>query len=532
MDTTESMSSIERLKQHFASRVLNQSRQLIDLWQLISAEPWSNEPTVDLVLQIEKLLSNAKRFGAGTHLLIANELLRCFASISPSEPPSASLLSEINSLFVKLSHASLRRSDGQVDELPCISQKPIYLALPKCESTELVAKQMRSFRLYPKLVESSSDLLHCVAQRRPAALVLDVDFDGDLNGLALAEQLQADYPIVFSYHNEAPSLEQQLLMMRNSSIGMFHLSDVHAIINKLEHVLEINPEPAYKVLVVDDSRAQALHTANTLRNKGIECEMVNDPLLVFDALQSFDPDLVLMDMYMPRCTGVELARVIRQQREYINLPIIYLSGEEDKERQLQAMSEAGDDFLTKPVESRHLLITINNRISRARQLQNLIARDSLTGLLNHTHTLTALQTAMNRHPDTPISFAMLDIDHFKQVNDTYGHPVGDNVIRNLSLFLRQHLRNTDPIGRYGGEEFAVVLVGADEEQAIHIMDSIRAGFAELIHDNKTLTATFSCGVAQWHGESLSELVSLADQALYVAKREGRNQVSGASSLSS
>jgi len=232
----------------------------------------------------------------------------------------------------------------------------------------------------------------------------------------------------------------------------------------------------------------------------------------------------LMDMYMPGCNGMELAKVIRQQREYINLPIIYLSGEEDRERQLAAMAEGGDDFLTKPVDPGHLLTTLRNRVSRARQLQNLIACDSLTGLLNHTHLLGALQDAMRTNSDVPISFVMVDIDHFKQVNDRHGHPVGDLVIRNLSLFLRQSLRKSDPIGRYGGEEFAIILLDATAQQARQIMDDIRLNFANLIHDGQSLKVTFSCGVAEWSGQSISELVAASDQALYCAKRNGRNQV--------
>lgn len=533
MDEQKTLSSTEKLRQHFASRVLNQARQLIDILQLTQHDDWSDDTLTNLTEHAERLLASAKRFEANNHITLVNQLLTCFTQIRPNEPLQPALKEQINALVLQLSRASLRRSDDQIEQLPSISQKPVYVAIANNQSTGLIAKQMQSFRLYPKLIQTEQQLLSKIEQRQPAALVLDLDFPQKGAGLPIAQQ-QTGIPIIFTYEHEKPSLEQQLQILRANSIGLFQQTDVHAIINCLEKELDIHPEPAFKVLVVDDSRAQSLHTANTLKKNGIECQTVNDPMLVFDVLEAYAPDLVLMDMYMPGCTGVELARVIRQQREYINLPIIYLSGEEDKERQLAAMSEAGDDFLTKPVESNHLLITISNRIARARQLQNLIARDSLTGLLNHTHTLAELQKAINHHADqnSPVTFVMLDIDHFKQVNDVHGHPVGDDVIRNLALFLKQHLRSTDPIGRYGGEEFAIVLTDANEEQAIGIMDSIRTGFAELIHDNKDLSVTFSCGVAQWQGESLSELVTLADQALYASKNAGRNRVTGASTITS
>ena len=536
MPEFEQLSSSERLKRHFSSKVLNLSRQLIDRWQLVVEDEWDAEIHQELAANAERLLSNAKRFEATTHRDIAHQILTLLASIPAEGHLSDIQFSLLNELIVTLSKTSLRRSDEELDKLPSISQQPIYLALNSEQSSSFINKQMQSFRLYPKQAQSQEELLELIKKRQPAALVIDVNFSGPEQGVVTAQkiqqQLDSPVPIVFVYRQQRPHPDLQLAMMRANGSGLYEISELQAIISKLEKVLKLDQAPAYKVLVVDDSRTQALFIGNILKTAGYQYEVVNQPMQVFDLLTQFNPDIVLMDMYMPECTGVELARIIRQQKEYINLPIIYLSGEEDRQRQLAAMAEAGDDFLTKPVEVDHLLATLTNRIKRARQLQNLIACDSLTGLLNHTHILAELQRALSNDPqsDTPISFVMLDIDHFKQVNDTYGHPVGDTVIRNLALYLRQHLRRSDPIGRYGGEEFAAVLVGANEEQAMTIMDSIRSGFGELIHDNDSLKASFSCGIAQWRGESLSELVSLADQALYLSKNNGRNRVSTASQV--
>ena len=315
-----------------------------------------------------------------------------------------------------------------------------------------------------KLQRTAHDFAIALERRHPAAVVLDLDFAGPGQGLELAQSLQQSrenpLPVLFTYRETPPTLEQRLATLRNGGLGIYEEMDVQSIIGHLENLLDSTPDVPFKILIIDDSRAQATHTANVLNKAGMVTQVANDPLLVLDVLSGFTPDLILMDMYMPGCNGMELAKVIRQQREYINLPIIYLSGEEDRERQLAAMAEGGDDFLTKPVDPGHLLTTLRNRVSRARQLQNLIACDSLTGLLNHTHLLGALQDAMRKNEDMPISFVMVDIDHFKQVNDRYGHPAGDLVIRNLSLFLRQSLRKSDPIGRYGGEEFAIILIDA------------------------------------------------------------------------
>ena len=320
---------------------------------------------------------------------------------------------------------------------------------------------------------------------------------------------------------------QKLLCLRLGGISSLESLAPQAIISQLEGLVNLVPDQPLRILIVDDSKSQALYTEKALNAAGMITQKVINPLEVWEVLESFRPEMILMDMYMPECNGVELAKVIRQDTHYINIPIIYLSGEEDKERQLAAMAEGGEDFLTKPVDPRHLLSTVRTRGKRARELSQLIARDSLTGLYNHTHILKALdeQIKLAQRNNSQLCFVMIDIDHFKQVNDNHGHPVGDEVIKNLALFLSQRLRKTDYIGRYGGEEFAMVLPGVGLDDATNIMNDIRNNFSHLLHGGQAaISSTFSCGIALYQGQKSSELIELADQAMYLAKREGRNCV--------
>lgn len=256
--------------------------------------------------------------------------------------------------------------------------------------------------------------------------------------------------------------------------------------------------------------------------------VITDPMEVLLSIESFQPEIIVMDMYMPGCTGTELASVIRQQPEYIRIPILFLSGEEDKKKQLDAMSQGGDDFLTKPVDPNHLATTVQNRGQRARVLNALIVRDSLTGLYNHTHILDRLSQACRLAADdkTSLCFAMVDIDFFKKVNDNYGHPVGDKVISALSLFLKQRLRKSDSIGRYGGEEFAVILPNTTGDDALHFMNDIREVFSQLEHTagDTEFKVSFSCGICSFTGDNTDFIIEQADEALYAAKKQGRNNV--------
>ena len=183
------------------------------------------------------------------------------------------------------------------------------------------------------------------------------------------------------------------------------------------------------------------------------------------------------------CNGMELAEVIRQLDAFVGIPIVFLSAESDLDKQLFAMGLGADDFLTKPIQPQHLISSVTNRISRSLILRSFMVRDSLTGLLNHTAIKDQLarEVAQTKRRVAPLAFAMVDIDHFKQVNDTYGHPAGDRVIKSLSRLLKQRLREADMVGRYGGEEFAVILSNTDGATAVKVLDSIRKDFSQLRH---------------------------------------------------
>ncbi|MFZ2309242.1 MAG: diguanylate cyclase [Rhodoferax sp.] len=288
-------------------------------------------------------------------------------------------------------------------------------------------------------------------------------------------------------------------------------------------------EPPYRVLVVEDSKTASTLIQRTLKESGVESMAISKPQEVLTALTKFQPDLVLMDMYMPGCTGVEVTRVIRQHEEFLSTPVVYLSADTSIALQVDALRLGGDHFLTKPFNPVILNAVVRSKIERYRILRRSMFLDSLTGLLNHTTSKQRVDAAVTAAfaEDTPLCVAMIDIDHFKKVNDTYGHPMGDQVIRSMAWLLKQRLRKTDAVGRYGGEEFLVILPQADAERARQLLDRIRIDFSEFRHpvNATSFACTFSCGIAQLTpGMTALSVVKLADEALYRAKREGRNQI--------
>jgi diguanylate cyclase (GGDEF)-like protein len=215
--------------------------------------------------------------------------------------------------------------------------------------------------------------------------------------------------------------------------------------------------------------------------------------------------------------------------DYVSLPIVYLSSEMDQQKQFSAMRVGAEGFLTKPVVPEDLVDAVVIRAERMRTLRSLMVRDSMTGLFNHTTITQMLENAVANagRSSGVLCFAMIDIDHFKQVNDTYGHPVGDQVIQALARILQQRLRNSDVVGRYGGEEFAVILQDVSVDAATRLIDALRQDFSRILfHAASTdFSCTFSVGLACYTGDSRAEvLCEAADRALYEAKRNGRNCV--------
>ena len=305
--------------------------------------------------------------------------------------------------------------------------------------------------------------------------------------------------------------------------------DIASLIDAIDNLVARALSTPYRVLIVDDDPLLAVAYARILQNAGMQTAVVNDPLTVLQALGDFQPDLLQLDMYMPNCVGSELVSVIRQQPDHLGLPIVFLSAETNRDEQLAAMSQGGDDFLTKPISPAHLVGAIRSRVERARVMRAAMMRDGLTGLLNHTTATTLLGRELERSVrcQTPLAVAMIDIDHFKVVNDTYGHPAGDRVLKGLARLLQQRLRSGDTIGRYGGEEFIVLLPAADVDAARRVLNDVRECFAQLRHQAEAAnwSNTLSCGIASaWTGATAQQIVAAADAALYAAKRNGRNRV--------
>lgn len=387
---------------------------------------------------------------------------------------------------------------------------------------------------YPGEVETRLETARQLATRRRfTALIVDLGEPEHADAhLRMVRELRRDMadppPVIFTA--ERDDMRARLQATRLGGVAyLVRPVDVAAIVDKLDEISYRRDDDPYRVLIVDDSRTSGFYISNVLEEAGMVTQVVRDPLQALDALAEFGPELILMDLYLAEFSGFETAAAIRQNETYVGTPIVFLSSETDVDKQLHALRQGGDDFLTKPIRPEHLVAAVAIRAERYRQLRGFMVRDGLTGLYNHSRIKQELELAVSRgrRHRAELTFAMVDIDEFKAVNDAYGHPVGDRIIKGLARLLRQRLRTTDIIGRYGGEEFALILDNTGVEAALAVLEDIRENFARLAHraGAHEFSATFSCGLAGFPRFSTAPGISeAADRALYRAKAQGRNRV--------
>ncbi|MEG3617971.1 diguanylate cyclase [Magnetovibrio sp. PR-2] len=407
------------------------------------------------------------------------------------------------------------------------------------EYTEEQRKQacieLEHFGFDVEIVDHPSKMLGCLREKGALdVIVTGVDFDGaETAAFDALENLRAhpdfqDIPVVV--YTEVDNMKARLGAVR-ADVKAYILKpvDMADLVNVLDRVTERHEEDPFRVVIVDDDEGLAMHTQVVLQSASMETRIVTNPMKIYNVLDDFSPELVLLDLYMPDCSGHEIAAIVRQREEYAGIPIVFLSGEADKDKQLSAMELGGDDFLTKPIRATHLVTSVRIRAARFRKLRSFMVRDSMTGLFNHTTTKQLLETEISRtqRVNGKLALAALDIDHFKNVNDTHGHAVGDRVIKALARLLRQRLRGADIIGRMGGEEFAAILPDSGMEEAAKVFEQIRKAFSEIVfHTEETsFSVTISCGISAFpHCDTATELSDAADKALYAAKHGGRNMV--------
>jgi diguanylate cyclase (GGDEF)-like protein len=289
--------------------------------------------------------------------------------------------------------------------------------------------------------------------------------------------------------------------------------------------------PPPRVLLVESDPAQADMIVQWLEQVNAKVISCRDGTAAREAMNRETPDLILTDTRLPGLDGLSLARLVRQDPRFNLTPIVFLTHQDTVADQIAALSAGADHFLAEPVDRELLTHLVINRAERGRRLREMVHRDGLTGLLNHATLMAELEHAVEyarRHGESFV-FLMIDVDHFKRINDRYGHLAGDQVLLHVARVFQTTARASDMIGRYGGEEFGLILRRTDRAGAKVFANKLRSALIEqpaVIGAGETIPVKVCAGVAVYPDDATSagELAQLADEALYRAKAGGRDRI--------
>jgi len=309
------------------------------------------------------------------------------------------------------------------------------------------------------------------------------------------------------------------------------VEDINYIISNIKRLIK---NSKHKVMVVDDSVVFRKQMKDMLENLFFKVVTVAHGEEAINLLESTNDDisLVLTDYNMPVMNGLELTSEIRKNYKKSDLSVIALSGKSDDEEIALFLKSGANDFIKKPFSKEEFSCRINNSIEALENIQeitNQAIRDFLTGLYNRRYFFKEVSKYFNDAIENGESFsiAMVDIDHFKKINDTYGHDTGDKVIVKLADLLRSETSKDDIVARFGGEEFCILLKDISSEKAIDSMERIREKVENSVmfsDKDKEIRYTISIGLATTYENTLDDTVNEADMHLYNAKEGGRNQV--------
>lgn len=551
---------LTQIKKQYASKLVTQLRDLQGIVTNLIAhpEPDPTEPIQMILQQAHRLHGTAGSYGfveVSRNLRTVEEFIRHHQQAHKNTPTS--------SLWSAVQFQSLLEPIEQALQDPDLyTQLPTSDSLPTAVPNHSIVHHVSNARWFQTrllVVDDDIDVLQeleyfaqktlnhvfcsqtaeealAIAQREELdAALIDIHLVQNQNGFTLAEKLQQlpgkeTLPIVFFSAN--PQFTNRIEAARHNATFFFSkplgINDFQFIINQI--VSRKQEQPA-RILVLDQD-VSFLHQVETyLTTKSMQVSLLTDPNQVLEAMDIIKPDVLLMDIVQPGVSGFDLCRMLRAIPAWQHLPILFVTEQKDMETRLNCYRAGADDYLCKPLVFEELYTRIEMRLTRAQLLKAYADHDPLTGLLNRRAMILALQRklAEARRHQHGISLALLDIDHFKQINDHHGHLVGDHVLASLGRMMSRRFRVEDLKSRWGGEEFCLAFSYADPASTQEILQRFLETFRALPFLNEageTFYVQFSAGIAHFpqDGNNIEQLLRQADRFLYQAKSQGRNQI--------
>ncbi|HEU4558851.1 MAG TPA: response regulator [Longimicrobium sp.] len=490
--------------------------------------------------EAHKLAGSVGTFGFAQGSRLAREVESLLQGSAPLGQTEALRLTD---LAVALRRELARPPSPTTSPARAQAQQPVVeRALPlllvvddDAELAERIVMEASGRGMRARVARSVADARVAVADDPPAAVLLDLTFDEGSpgKGLELLGELSAHVPrIPVVVITASGAFTHRVEVARMGGMGFLQKPvSPSTAVDSVEGVLHRGRHGRASVLAVDDDPMILEAVRTLLGPSGVEVHTLGDPLRFWEALEEVCPDAVLLDIDMPGVGGIELCRVMRNDTRWSATPVIFLTARTEAETVERVFASGADDYVAKPFVGPELVTRVTNRLERVQLHRALADSDPLTGVANRRRSEELMGQLLHLavRSKRPFSLALLDLDHFKQVNDRYGHGTGDEVLRRVARLLERGFRAEDVVARWGGEEFVVGMYGMDKDDAVGrltaVLDQLREE-AFVLPGSEPLRVAFSAGIAQFplDGADLPSLFRVADATLYQAKEAGRGRV--------
>lgn len=474
-----------------------------------------------------RIVGSAGTFGRHQASTLARHLEELFTGSAPIDASAVEdAVGQVERLRTELSgppHAPAAE-DGERTLLLVVHRS--------AESAAAVAVAAEAWGVHARTADSLDAARRALGEARPQVALVDLALPGG-GALELAAELVAQSPPVVTLALMGGAAFADRVEAVRMGVRGFVADSLPAVelVGAAVAALEAAAGERWQVLAVDDDPSILAALSALLEPAGLAVTGSADPQQFWAALDETGPDLAVLDVDMPGASGIELCHLLRADPKWATLPVVVLTARADRATVEAVFAAGADDFVVKPILGPELLTRITNRLERTRILRTLAEVDPLTGLANRRKLEAGwarLQAMADRY-DQPLSFALLDLDGFRGVNNRYGHDVGDAVLRRVAGVLTERFRAEDVVARWGGEEIALALYGMTREDGVRRVDEALQAVAQLdlgVPGAGDLRVSFSAGVSEYRrdGDGLRQLYLQADEALYLAKGLGGGAV--------